>query len=95
MQREYNPQETALALAAIAYVREHIKNLDAQARLNKEIKESSLDERLKNLRQATGDVSARRQLEVARRSGVRGPSRSCRCAACWSCWSTATRPSRR
>ncbi len=48
---------------ALDNVREHIKNLDAQARLNKEIKESSLDERLKNLRQATGDVSARRQLE--------------------------------
>jgi len=48
---------------ALDGVREHIKNLDAQANLNKELKESSVDERLKKLRQSTGDVTARKQLE--------------------------------
>jgi phage shock protein A len=48
---------------ALDTVREHIKNMDAQANLGKELKESSLDERLKKLRVATGDVSARKQLE--------------------------------
>jgi phage shock protein A len=48
---------------ALDNVREHIKNIDAQANLNKELKESSLDERLKKLRATTGDVSARKQLE--------------------------------
>ena len=48
---------------ALDTVREHIKNLDSQANLNKELKENSLDEKLKKLRVTTGDVSARRQLE--------------------------------
>jgi phage shock protein A len=48
---------------ALDNVREHIKNLESQASLNKELKESNIDERLKKLRQQTGDVSARRQLE--------------------------------
>lgn len=48
---------------ALDNVREHIKTIDAQANLNKELKETSLDERLKKLRTATGDVSARKQLE--------------------------------
>lgn len=48
---------------ALDGVREHIKNLDSQANLNKELKDNSLDERLKKLRQNTGDVTARKQLE--------------------------------
>ncbi|MEW5853361.1 MAG: PspA/IM30 family protein [Myxococcota bacterium] len=48
---------------ALDNVREHINNLESQANLNKELKESNLDERLKKLRQSTGDVTVRRQLE--------------------------------
>lgn len=48
---------------ALDTVRDHIKNMEGQASLNKELKENSLDERLKKLRAQTGDVSARRQLE--------------------------------
>lgn len=50
-------------IKALDNVREHIKNLDGQANLNRELKESSLDERLKKLRVQTGDVSARKQLD--------------------------------
>jgi phage shock protein A len=48
---------------ALDNVREHIKNLDSQANLNQELKSNSLDERLKNLRQSTGNVTAKKQLE--------------------------------
>jgi phage shock protein A len=50
-------------IKALDNVREHIKTMEGQANLNKELKESSLDERLKKLRQNTGDVSARKQLD--------------------------------
>lgn len=48
---------------ALDNVREHISNLSAQAKLNKELSGESLDGRLKKLRQQTGDVTARKQLE--------------------------------
>jgi len=48
---------------ALDNVRDHIKNTIAQANLEKEIGESSLDQRLAQLRQQSGDVTARQQLE--------------------------------
>lgn len=48
---------------ALDNVREHIKNTVAQANLGKELAESSLDTRLERLRQQTGDVQARTELE--------------------------------
>jgi phage shock protein A len=47
---------------ALDNVREHIKNTIAQANLGSELKSSDLDERLKNLRQQSGDVTAKQQL---------------------------------
>lgn len=48
---------------ALDNVREHIKNQVAQANLGKELSESSLDQRLTQLRAQTGDVTARQQLD--------------------------------
>ncbi len=48
---------------ALDNVREHIKTTVAQANLEKEIAESSLDQRLRALRAQSGEVSARQQLE--------------------------------
>jgi len=48
---------------ALDNVREHINNLAAQAKLGSELAESSLDNRLNKLRQQTGDVTAKAQLE--------------------------------
>jgi phage shock protein A len=48
---------------ALDNVREHINNLSAQAKLGSELAESSLDNRLNKLRQQTGDVTAKSQLE--------------------------------
>ena len=48
---------------ALDNVREHIKNTIAQANLEKEIGESSLDQRLAQLRVQSGEVTARQQLE--------------------------------
>jgi phage shock protein A len=47
---------------ALEGVREHIKNTIAQANLSNELKSSDLDERLKQLRQQSGDVTAKQQL---------------------------------
>ncbi len=47
---------------ALDNVRTHIKTQIAQANLNKELGETDLDGRLKNLRQSSGDVTARQQL---------------------------------
>ncbi|MBI5496110.1 MAG: PspA/IM30 family protein [Deltaproteobacteria bacterium] len=63
IQDQLDGLSVAADVKALDGVREHIKNVDAQARLNKELKESNVDERLKKLRAQTGDVSARRQLE--------------------------------
>jgi phage shock protein A len=48
---------------ALDNVRDHIKNTIAQANLEKEIGESSLDQRLAQLRSQSGEVTARQQLE--------------------------------
>src|SRR5689334_8416098 len=48
---------------ALDNVRDHIKNTIAQANLEKEIGESSLDQRLSALRQQSGEVTARQQLD--------------------------------
>jgi phage shock protein A len=47
---------------ALDNVREHIKNTIAQANLGAELKATDLDTRLQNLRQQTGDVTAKQQL---------------------------------
>jgi phage shock protein A len=47
---------------ALDNVREHIKNTIAQANLGAELKSTDLDERLKSLRQQSGDVTAKQQL---------------------------------
>jgi phage shock protein A len=48
---------------ALDNVRDHIKTTIAQANLEKEIGESSLDQRLTQLRAQSGEVTARQQLE--------------------------------
>jgi phage shock protein A len=48
---------------ALDNVREHIKTTVAQANLDKELGESSLDTKLAALRQKTGDLTAKKQLE--------------------------------
>src|SRR5215467_9957978 len=48
---------------ALDNVRTHIKNTIAEANLGQELAESSLDSRLKELRQQSGDVTARSQLD--------------------------------
>jgi phage shock protein A len=48
---------------ALDTVREHIKNLAAEAKLGAELGNSSLDQRLSALRQQTGEVTSRQQLE--------------------------------
>jgi phage shock protein A len=48
---------------ALDNVREHIRNMVAQAKLGQELGESSLDQRLAALRSKSGDVTARQQLE--------------------------------
>ena len=47
---------------ALDNVREHIKNTIAEANLGSELKSTDLDERLKGLRQVSGDVTAKQQL---------------------------------
>ncbi|MBK8013696.1 MAG: PspA/IM30 family protein [Deltaproteobacteria bacterium] len=48
---------------ALDNVRDHIKNLTAEAKLGKELSGESLDARLQKLRRQTGDVTAKKQLE--------------------------------
>ena len=47
---------------ALDNVREHIKNTISEANLGTELKSTDLDQRLQNLRQASGDVTAKQQL---------------------------------
>ena len=49
---------------ALDTVRSHIKNTIAEANLGKELAESSLDSRLAQLKNQTGDVTARQELEA-------------------------------
>lgn len=48
---------------ALDNVRDHINSMHAEAKLGRELAGESLDGRLQKLRQQTGDVTARRQLE--------------------------------
>ncbi len=48
---------------ALDNVREHIHNLVAESKLGKELQESSLDQRLAQLRQQGGEANARQELE--------------------------------
>jgi phage shock protein A len=48
---------------ALDNVREHIHNLVAESNLGKELQESSLDQRLAQLRQQGGETNARQELE--------------------------------
>ncbi len=50
-------------VAALDNVRQHINQLSAEAKLNKELSGESLEGRLKKLRQQTGDVTAKKQLD--------------------------------
>jgi len=49
---------------ALDTVRSHIKNTIAEANLGQELSESSLDSRLAKLKNQTGDVTARQELEA-------------------------------
>jgi len=48
---------------ALDNVRDHIKNMVAEAKLGSELHESSLDDRLAKLRSQSGDVGARSELD--------------------------------
>jgi phage shock protein A len=52
---------------ALDKVREHIKNTVAEASLSREIHESDLDVRLKNLQRTSGSITAKSQLEEMKR----------------------------
>jgi phage shock protein A len=49
---------------ALETVREHIKNTISEANLGKELRDSDLDQRLAKLRQQSGSISARAELDA-------------------------------
>ena len=51
-------------MKALDSVRENIKNMEAKAQLNKELKDGDLDSQLASLRKSSGDVSAKSKLEA-------------------------------
>jgi phage shock protein A len=53
---------------ALDNVREHIKNTVAQAKMGQELRESDLDVQLSKLRQSSGSVTARQQLDELKRT---------------------------
>jgi len=53
---------------ALDNVREHIKNTVAQAKMGQELRESDLDVQLAKLRQSSGSVTARQQLDELKRT---------------------------
>jgi len=55
---------------ALDNVRNHIKNTISEANLGQELKESSLDSKLAQLRAQSGDVTARNQLEEMKRKAA-------------------------
>jgi phage shock protein A len=61
---------------ALDRVREHIKNTVAEANLGKELRESDLDVRLAKLRQSSGHVTARAQLDELKRQRAGAQSAS-------------------
>jgi phage shock protein A len=52
---------------ALDKVRDHIKNTISEANLGKELRESDLDQRLSKLRQQSGNVTAKAQLDELKR----------------------------
>ena len=52
---------------ALDNVREHIKNTVAEARMGSELRDSDLDVQLNKLRQSSGTITARQQLEEMKR----------------------------
>lgn len=59
---------------ALDNVREHIKNTVAQAKMGQELRDSDLDVQLAKLRQGSGAVTARQQLEELKRARAAQPS---------------------
>jgi phage shock protein A len=55
---------------ALDTVRDHIKNTIAESNLSKEIQDSDLDQRLKKLRQQSGSVTARAELDALKAARV-------------------------
>ncbi len=53
---------------ALDNVREHIKNTVAEAKLGSELRESDLDVKLAQLRQSSGSITAKQQLEEMKRA---------------------------
>lgn len=53
---------------ALDNVREHIKNTVAQAKMGQELRDSDLDVQLAKLRQSSGSVTARQQLDELKRA---------------------------
>ena len=53
---------------ALDNVREHIKNTVAQAKMGQELRDSDLDVQLAKLRQSSGSVTARQELEEMKRA---------------------------
>lgn len=53
---------------ALDNVREHIKNTVAEAKMGTELRESDLDVRLAKLRQSSGSITAKQQLEEMKRA---------------------------
>ena len=61
---------------ALDNVRENINNLAAQAKLGAELADSSLDNRLQQLRQKSGDVTAKQQLEQLKAAAAQKKAQS-------------------
>jgi phage shock protein A len=57
---------------ALDTVRNHIKNSISEANLSKELRDSDLDQRLAKLRQQSGAVTARAELEALKAARVQG-----------------------
>ena len=53
---------------ALDNVREHIKNTVAEAKMGSELRDSDLDVKLAKLRQSSGAITARQQLEEMKRA---------------------------
>jgi phage shock protein A len=53
---------------ALDTVREHIKNTVAEAKMGSELRESDLDVKLAKLRQSSGSITARQQLEAMKQA---------------------------
>lgn len=53
---------------ALDNVREHIKNTVAEAKMGSELRESDLDVQLAKLRQSSGSITARQELEAMKRA---------------------------